>query len=292
MIVVTTPTGNIGGKLVEQLLGASEKIRVIARHPDHLPQHVRDEVEIVEGSHSEKAVIDAALEGADALFWLVAPNPHAESMEEAYVDFTRPAVAAIRRHGVRHVVAVKALARGTRWEDDAGLATVSDRMSRLLATSGAALRSLAMPSFMDNMLMQIEPLREKGIFFGPVDADRAMPRVATQDIAAVAAGLLADRSWDAQEDVPVLGPEDLSFNDMAAIMSDVLGRQISYRQISFDAFADRLRDNDMSEGFVQGYVDMMRAKDEGLDNVASRTANSPTDFRRWCEAELEPAMKG
>ena len=46
------------------------------------------------------------------------------------------------------------------------------------------------------------------------------------DVAAVAARLLLDPSWRGQEDVPVLGPEDLSFNDMAQIMSEVRGKPV------------------------------------------------------------------
>ena len=294
MIVITTPTGQIGSKVVQQLLHRGEKLRVVARDPSHVPQGVREAVELFEGSHGDAAVIDPALDGADALFWLVPPNPQAQSMEEAYLAFTWPAVQALQRHGVGHVVAVKALAHGTRWEETAGLATASNWMTQLLATSGAALRSLAMPSFMDNVLMQIRPLCEKGVFFGPVDADRAMPRVATRDIASVAAGLLVNRSWSGPQDVPVLGPEDLSFHDMAAILSDVIGKRIRYEQISFDAFADQLRGNGMSEDLVQGYGDMMRAKNEGLDSSGSPADRSatPTTFRQWCEEELKPAMTG
>ena len=47
-----------------------------------------------------------------------------------------------------------------------------------------------------------------------------------------------------------------------------------------------------STSFAHGYVDMMRAKDEGVDNGARRTdgPSAPTTFRRWCEEELTPAI--
>jgi hypothetical protein len=39
-------------------------------------------------------------------------------------------------------------------------------------------------------------------------------------------------------------------------------------------------------------VDMMRAKDEGLDDGIARTpqTSTPTTFRQWCEQVLEPAV--
>lgn len=41
-------------------------------------------------------------------------------------------------------------------------------------------------------------------------------------------------------------------------------------------------------------VEMMRAKEEGLDAGVERTAEtaSPTTFRRWCEDVLAPAVRG
>jgi len=48
----------------------------------------------------------------------------------------------------------------------------------------------------------------------------------------------------------------------------------------------------MGNAFVQGMVDMMRAKDEGLDDGMQRTQEtaSPTTFQQWCEAVLKPAV--
>ena len=293
MIVVTTPTGQIGRHVVEELLAAGAPLRLVVRDPARLPSAVRDRVEIVEGSHGDAAVVDRAFAGADAVFWLAPPDP-ARTLDEVYLDFTRPAAEAFRRNGVKRVVAVTALGRGTPWEDRAGLVTASIRMDDMIMASGVAFRGLAMPSFMDNALRQAESIGGKGLMFGPMDPDKKAPTTATRDMGAVAARLLADGSWTSQEEVPVLGPEDLSANDMAAIISDVLGRAVRYSQASFDAFKAQLLGRGASESFAQGYVDMFGAKDEGMDNVVERTpANTtPTTFRRWCEEELKFAING
>ncbi|MGY3587074.1 nucleoside-diphosphate-sugar epimerase [Bradyrhizobium sp. USDA 4341] len=55
MIVVTTPTGNIGHHVGRHLLEASEPIRLIARELTKLLQSVRDRIEIFKGSHSDAA---------------------------------------------------------------------------------------------------------------------------------------------------------------------------------------------------------------------------------------------
>ena len=99
-------------------------------------------------------------------------------------------------------------------------------MDDLIADTGVNFRALAMPSFMDNLLRQVPTIKGQGAFFGPIAPDLKCPTCATGDIAAAAAKLLLDRSWTGQGSVAVLGPEDLSFNDIAQVMSDVLGRPV------------------------------------------------------------------
>ncbi len=291
MIVITAPTGQIGRHVVQGLLAAGAPLRLIARDAAKLPDAVRGRVEVVEGSHGDAAVVQRAFEGADAVFWLAPPDP-ARTLEQVYLDFTRPAAEVFRRCGVKRVVGVTALGRGTEWQDRAGLVTASIRMDDMIMNSGVAFRGLAMPSFMDNTVRQAAAIREEGALYGPMDPDRKAPTAATRDMGAVAAWLLADDSWTGQDEVPVLGPEDHSMNDMAAILSGALGREVCYRQIPFDALKAQLLGRGSSGSFAQGFVDMMRAKNEGMDNVAERTAESrtPTSFRQWCEEELRPAL--
>src|SRR5690349_1758175 len=97
MIVVTAPTSAIGRQLLDRLLDAEVPLRVVARDPGHLTGRTRDHAEVVTGSHRDPAVVDRAFDGADAVFWLVPPDPRAASAMAAYVDFTRPAAAAFRR---------------------------------------------------------------------------------------------------------------------------------------------------------------------------------------------------
>jgi hypothetical protein len=90
----------------------------------------------------------------------------------------------------------------------------------------------------------------------------------------------------------VLGPEDLSQDDIARIMSEVLGTPVRYERQSLEDLGAKLADYRMADAFVQGMVDMIRAKDEGLDDGVQRTPETagPTTFRQWCEKVLMPAV--
>lgn len=291
MIVITAPTGNIGSRVLSELVDAGEELRVIVRDPARLPDSVRERVEVVVGSHGDPEVVDRAFAGADAVFWAVPPDS-SRMPADGWSGFTGPAAKALVAHGVGHVVGVSALGRGTAVADRAGLVTASLAMDELIAGTGVAYRALANPSFFENLLEEVDSIREKGVYSDVLDPDRKAPLVAVADIAAVAVRLLRDRSWTGFADVPVLGPEDLSPNDLARIMTEQLGRPVRYERESLDDLRSTLIGYGLNETFVHGIADMKHAKDNGLDAGVARTAEtaSPTTFEQWCAETLKPAF--
>jgi uncharacterized protein YbjT (DUF2867 family) len=292
MIVITGATGQIGSQLLASLIDGVEPIRLIVRDPGKLSTDVLGRVEVVKGSYAERDVVMKAFDGADAVFWLPSASHTAESAEIAFVEMSRPAAEAIARHGIRHVVSVSALGRG--WPTEAGHATASIHMDDMLAATGANLRALACPGLMDNMLRQARLIKEASVFCWPAPGDFKVPQVATRDVADAAAALLRDRAWSGARDVPLLGPEDLSCNDQARIMSEVLGKQVAFREISMAEMKAMTLGQGASEGMAQALIDMAAAKNAGLDHMVARSPENTTatSFRSWCEKVLKRAVQG
>ena len=149
-----------------------------------------------------------------------------------------------------------------------------------------------MPSFMENFMRQADSMKEKGVISGTIDPDRKLPWTSTRDLAAVAARFLSDSTWIGHEEIPVLGPDVLSFAEIAQIISEVSGHPVRYQQIPFEALKEQLLKRGASESFADGYVEMYMAKNEGMDNTAASgdAERTPTSFRDWCELNLKPAL--
>lgn len=290
MIVITTPTGQIGQQVLDNILESGEPIRVIARDPSRLSPHVRERVEVIRGSHDDVDVVTKAFAGADCVFWLVPPNPHAKSVEGYYAGVTRPACEAIKRQGVKRVVGVSTLGRG--FATNAGPLSAALAMDELIKSTGVSYRALRMPFLMENLLTQVEAIRSQGMFFLANSADRGLATVAARDIALMASELLLDGSWSGQGGVPVVGPDDLSPNDMARIMSEVLLRPVHVHQASSEAYKAAVLRHGMTEAWAQGLVAMATAQDAGVYDAERRTVqpSAPTSFRRWCADVLRPAV--
>jgi uncharacterized protein YbjT (DUF2867 family) len=290
MIVITTPTGQIGHKVLDNVLDLTEKVRVIVRDPARLAADVRERVEVVQGSHDDLDVVTEAFTGAGSVFWVIPPNPRAESIQEHVLNFVRPLCEAVNRQSIERVVAVSTLGRGiTR---NAGQVSATFAMDDLIESSGVNYRSLCPPSFMENLLWQIEPIKKQGAICSPVSGDHKHLTCAVRDIAATAAPLLLDDSWAGQDSVPIVGPDELSFEDMARIVSEVLSRPVRFQRISGEAYLASLMRNGMSQAWAQGMVDIAAANDRGAyepgPDAGKPTAR--TSFREWCEDVLKPAV--
>src|SRR4051794_14073824 len=270
MIVITAPTGQIGSQLVRRLLDGGNAVRVIARDASRVDQAVREQVEIVEGSHDDPTVLDKALPGADALFWLVPPNPAAPNTMDHYLSFARTGAAAVARHHVGHLVGVSSAGHG--WQSPAGVLSSAFAMDAELATSGAAYRALALPFYMENLLGQLDAIRRRNAFSLTCAGDQPLATIATRDIAEAAAGLLTDLSWTGQANLPLFGPDRLTPEAMAEVIGEELGMPVAYHRITVDEYTATLRARGAGDRIVQELVETFAAQDGGIYDADWATA--------------------
>jgi uncharacterized protein YbjT (DUF2867 family) len=289
MIVVTTPTGQIGASLLSRLIEANVEVRVIARDPSKLPTDVRERVDVVEGSHRHLPVMSAALDGADALFLVVPPGFEDGGAHFRYLDFAHNAMAAVTKHEVPRVVGVTSA--GHDWTGKAGLLSAAFAMDAAIRESGVAYRALSMPWFMENLLNQAGQIRESGRLSMGYTADRALPSIAAQDVAAVAAGLLLDLTWTSQENVPVFGPDQHTPVQMAEVISQVLGRPVEYVQVELEAIAARFIGRGSPQIVADDMTQMIGAQNSGIYDVdVATTSPTQTSFQTWVETVFKPAF--
>src|SRR6266700_496435 len=238
-ILITTPTGKIGRRVLVELLAPEFSVRVIARNPSRLPEEIREQVEIVRGSAEDAGTLRRALDGVEALFWCVPTESLQETNVRGYYErFARAGSEAIREAGTPRIVTISAGGKGL--ARNAGSISGLHTMEESLNGSGAAIRHLRCGVFMENFLLQAQQICEQGILCYPMPGHVAIPMVAVADIADVALRWLARRDWAGIMGVAVHGPEDLSYNQAAAIIELVLERPVRYREMPADGYVRNL----------------------------------------------------
>nr|WP_119612004.1 NAD(P)H-binding protein [Streptomyces acidiscabies] len=292
MIVVTTPTGQIGHLLLAALMAARADLRVIARDPDRLTPAVRSAVDVVPGSHADPDVLDKAFTGADQVFWLVPPTPSAATYRAHFDAFTTPLVKALTAHRIRRVVTVSTLGRGI--ARDAGLISATLDLDDAIRATGVAHRAVCPPFLMENLLRQADAIRDTGVLRLALERDQVLRTCAVADVATTSARLLLDEAWSGQEDVPVVGPDALTPDEMAAVLGEVLGREVTFERTTSAQQSEAMRRGGVPEGWIQGMTEMTRAQNEqGFygSSAPSTPTTAPTSLREWSRAHLSSSIR-
>lgn len=293
MILITTPTGNIGSKVLLGLLKAgSHRLRVIVRDPQKLTAEARQYVETIVGSHDDPAVLDLALNGVESVFWCQPDSTTTDDYQEFYARFARAGRDAFTRAGTPRIVAVSAAGRD--FAKNAGPISALHRMEDILSEARTAFRFLRCGSFLENLLWQIDSLRDHGEFYYPLPGYLGQPMVATQDIADAAIPWLTQNDWAGIEGHCVLGPEDLSYNEIARIMRRDLQRPIRYVEVEPQSYGRSLVKNGFSPSAAQALIEMFQAIDKGCLNQSderTRDNSTPTTLECWARQELYPQIE-
>lgn len=290
-IAITGATGNTGGRIAQQLIEAGTNVTVLVRNPDKLHPVIRQNATVHQGSLEDTQFVTEATQGAEALYWVVPYNFGAANFRAYQHHVGNVAAAAIAANQIPYVVNLSSngahLPQGM--GPISGLYEVEQRLNAVTQN----IIHLRPGFFMENYLMQLEPIRTANSVFLPAVGDRRLAMIATQDIAAVATELLLQRNWSGHSVLGLHGPTDLSFDEAAAILSQELGRSIVHVPITSEQFRDSLLQMGASESVAADYVEMWQGLSHPEYTPAEpRTSQTttPTTFAQFVREQLLPQL--
>jgi len=292
MILITTPTGNTGSLILRTLAESGQPVRAFARDLQKLPADLRDKIEIAQGSLLNADEFAQALEGCDIVYYCIPQSSTPDDVIRYYEEYATVAVQAMRMAGTRRVVYLSGAGHDSPLAQAAGTATGLFRAEDILAASGLSTMALRCPPFFESLLWQIEAIARAGMFFVAIPGDAKHPQVAVRDIADVAVRWLLDESWQGVNAVGVLGPMNISHNDIAAALTNALGKPIHFVPMSREQNRENLTQHGINEVLADGVGEMFEAIGNGLIDAEPRTPQSttPTTIRQWIDEVFVPQM--
>ena len=227
MILVTT-AGKVGAETVRLLREQDMPVRVLVRDPAKATAQALAEAgaQIAAGDLDVPASIDEAMAGISAVV-LVSPAVPAQELN---------VVASAARAGVAHVV--KATSKAS---PDSPIARRrgQSEIEAGLAASGIPHTLLRSNAYMQNVLA-LAPAIAATSSFGSAAGQGRSGMVDARDVAAVAAEIAASPDPHAGQTYWLTGPELVSNYDVAAVLSRLLGRTITYRELTFEESKDAM----------------------------------------------------
>ncbi|MEU3464026.1 NAD(P)H-binding protein [Streptomyces sp. NPDC006733] len=288
-IVVTTPTGQVGSRVVRLLLQAGVRPRVLVRDPARLDGATRARADVRRGDLTDAGFVREAVAGARTVLW-VDPTPHTvEDPVEVSLRTATPLVEAARAGEVDRVVLLSSV--GAEKRHGVGHIDALGGIEERLDATGAHVLHLRCAYFFTNLLLDLEGL-SKGVLTTAFDPDHAMPWVDPRDIGDVAAARLLADGWQGRIVQAVHGPEDLTFHQVARILSEALDRTIQLNAVSADAVRDTLREAGLPPSAVDGIVGMTTgSRDLVPEQPRDLLTTTPTPLAGWAHARLRPLLE-
>jgi uncharacterized protein YbjT (DUF2867 family) len=243
VILVIGGRSKIGGALIGELLGRGQQVRALVRAGEPIGG-LPDAAEAITGDLGDEGSLVTAMAGIEKVFLLSSPHPGA-------IGWHRNAIDAARRTQVQLMVRSSIL--GADRESPAEFISAHTTCDRYLEESGLPYVIVRPNLFLQNIPESTIPsIDASGTFY--VNAGEArISMVDTRDVAAVAAVALTEPGH-AGAHYDVTGPEALSYTDVAAKLTSVMGRRISYVGASDDAVRQALLAAGLTGWFADALV--------------------------------------
>ena len=224
-IAITGVTGKIGGAVATELQDLAPRLRLLVRNPSRAP---RLEGQLAVADYSDAAASREALAGVNVLFMVSAgESPERVQQHEVFVDAAAAA-------GVKHIVYTSFLGA----KPDATFTLARDHWytEQHIRESGIAWTFLRDSFYLDFFP---EVVDENGVIRGPAGNGR-VGAVSREDVARSATAVLRNPAPHAGCAYDMTGPQALSLNDIARIIGEVWGKQVTYQDESLEeAYASR-----------------------------------------------------
>lgn len=285
-IFVTGATGTVGSELVKQLSAGGVPVRVGVHSPGKADRLKALNVETAVIDLATGSGLEQALKGIEKIFLLIPPSPDMEKMTQNVVD-------AALRTGVKQIVKLSSL--GTGADSQYSLGKLHYRAEQIIEKSGIAYTFLRPNFFMQNFInFHGSSIRERGqILFQGGDSGGSF--IDVRDIASVALKTLTESGHEGKR-YELTGPESLSWERAARILTEATGRKIEYVSLTEDQARQQMKESGIPDWFIEGLLELGRAFRKGhlamvTGTLQEITGNPPHTFQQFVKDNIESFTK-
>lgn len=295
MFVIAGATGNTGGVIAETLLARREKVRVIGRDRNRLERFVKKGAEAVVTDVTDASGLTKAFQGAGAVYALMPPNISSTDVR-GYQEAVSDALAsALDKASVSHVVVLSSFGadKSSGTGPVVGIHNLERKFNGIGSLNAVYLRA---GYFMENLLPQLEVIRNFGMTVGPVRPDLRVPMIATRDIGAAAAELLLKHEFTGKSPRELLGQRDVDYREVTSVIGKAIGRpELAYSQMPADQIKPALIQMGMSANMADLLLQMAEALNTGhMSALEPRSAQNttPTSIEAFVSEVFAPQFEG
>jgi uncharacterized protein YbjT (DUF2867 family) len=283
MILITGAAGKTGRAVLQSLRDNGEPVRALVRRAEQegIVSSLAAQ-EAVVGDMKSAATMERAMQGVRAVYH-ICPNVSPD-------EFTigKAAIKAAQSAGVEHFVFHSVLKPQTgsmphHWN--------KLRVEEMLIESRLPYTILQPAAYMQNILVHIESMRDKGIYPVPYPAETRLSLVDLVDVAQAAAIVLTEpgHEYAIYELVGMIG---ISQSELAGMLSEELGRPVRVEVIPLETWEQQAVEAGLGDQQIETLIKMFRYYQQfdfmGSPQVLSwLLGRNPTSFPEFIKGYLQ-----
>jgi uncharacterized protein YbjT (DUF2867 family) len=286
-IVIAAASGNIGRRTAEKVVQSGAETILLTRQPEQLVDLAAQGATVQPISSDDPQELIEATKNADALFWLTPPKLDAPSLRDWYRQTAMIGARSVQENHIKRVVNISSLGAGA--DENLGTVTFVGTVETIFNQTGSNVLHLRPGYFMENFLGQVKFIQQNSAVYFPYANDHDIPWISTDDIGDEAAKYLLDDRWAGQWTRNLMGPENLTLSEVAAILSRVLHRSVHYVQVTVESIQQQLALVGATPNVQQELGNLFRAlgNPDGIYATArTPEAATPTTFEEFATHKL------
>jgi uncharacterized protein YbjT (DUF2867 family) len=285
-ILITGATGTVGSQVIRQLASVDSEVNIIGA--GHSLQNLEkiieeDGIKSMQIDFSEPETLKGALKATDKVF-LVTP------FQPDMVQYSFNLLTEIKKAGnIKQIVKLSAI--GADFEPGGRLHRQAEQ---IIEDSGIAYTFLRPNAFMQNFVnFYSHTIKEQDVLSLPA-GDGKVSFVDARDIAAVAVQVLVnniDGKYNGKT-YDITGPEAISYHDAVRILSEQVGKKISYVNVSEDYAFNAMKEIGLNDWLIktilEGYNNLRKGYFSPITNVVEEiTGRKPVSFKDFAKDHAE-----
>jgi uncharacterized protein YbjT (DUF2867 family) len=259
MFAVAGVSGRTGAATADALLKQGEKVRVMVRKPEQGEAWLAKRCEVAIVDFDQPETLTAATKGLTGAFLMLPPIQGDDPVAAQGAMLTKM-VGAIKRSGMKTLVFLSSI--GAQHPAGTGPIVALNRAEKALNGLFPSVTFLRAAYFLENWIPSFMPALETSElpFFGHTHLK--FMQVCTHDIGVAAAQLLAENAHGTRF-VELAGKENWSVEDVAAVLTSLLGQPIKAVDRHVETAKDSLEKMGMAPAMAALYADMYQGMARG-----------------------------
>jgi uncharacterized protein YbjT (DUF2867 family) len=256
MYAIAGVTGHTGRVVAETLQAKEQPVRAIVRDEARGASWKGRGAEVAVASVDDEAALTRALSGVNGAYVLLPPDAVTTDFFGSRARMVDAIARAAVKAGLPHLVLLSSI--GAQIPKGTGPIAALHHAERSFEKLGIATTFVRAAYFLENYGGVIAPAKNNGVLPSFLPANRTHAVVTTTDIGRTAAQALLDGPRG-QRVIELSGPADVTPGDVAAALTELLGRPVNVVEAPLDAVVPTFMSFGMSQHMAEIYREMYDA---------------------------------